>query len=295
MQKREKILAGLVGVTLLVAVGPSVFDTVLQQPLDQRRDKIAKLENDIAKKTRLIDRAKAANRRLQAWEEQSLPTDTARARSAYQNWLLELVENAGFGRPNVDSGEIVNKPGTYAKIPFTVRAQGTLEQLTRFLHAFYSADHLHQIQRLGIMPISHSNDLELSLAIEALVLPGGSRKEQLNRKPSNRLVGTTMDDYEPILRRNLFGEGGASSFDAADYAFLTAILDVNGAPEAWLTLRTTGEVLKLHEGDEFEVGQFRGRIAEVLSQDIVVKSDDERWLLTLGENLSQATALPPEF
>jgi len=295
MQKREKILAGVVGIALAAFGGKALFDRMLQSPLQARHDKIERLEKEIAKKEQILSRARDATRQLETWEAQSLPADAARARSAYQNWLLELVAGAELSRPHVDSGEIVSKPGVYEKIPFTVRGRGTLEQLTRFLHSFYSADHLHQIQRLGITPIPNTNELELSLAIEALVLPGATRQEQLSKNPAKRLVGPAREDYEPILARNLFGDGGSSAFDAADFAFLTAILDSNGLPEAWLTLRTTGEVLKLRQGDSFEVGQFRGNVAEILDQDIVVNSDDERWLITLGENLSQATALPPEF
>lgn len=295
MKPREKVLAGVVGLALAGVGGNMLFEKLLQTPLQARQDKIERLERDIAKKEQVLQRALAASKKLQAWEEQSLPSDAARARSAYQNWLLELVAGAGFARPHVDSGEIVNKPGVYQKIPFTVRGRGTLEQLTAFLHAFYNADHLHQIQRLGMTPVPNTGELELSLAIETLVLPGATRKEQLSKATAHRLVGARREDYEAILARNLFGEGGASAFDAADYAFLTAILDSNGLPEAWFTLRTTGEVLKLRQGDSFEVGQFRGNVAEIYGQDIVVKSDDERWLITLGENLSQATALPPEF
>ena len=80
-----------------------------------------------------------------------------------------------------------------------------------------------------------------------------------------------------------------------DFAYLTAILDVEGTHEAWFRIFTTGEVLKLHVGESFEVGQFRGRIAEIDSLDVVIDSEAERWLMTLGESLSQATALPPEL
>jgi hypothetical protein len=53
--------------------------------------------------------------------------------------------------------------------------------------------------------------------------------------------------------------------------------------------------LKLKVGQRFEVGDFQGMVAEIDERDVVIDSDGERWLLTLGEQLSQATALPPEF
>lgn len=295
MKKREKYLAVVVGALLLAYVGNWFFQQVLQGPLEQKRNRVTALKEEIEKKTVQLRRARSAGQQLTIWQQQSLPTDIELARSLYQNWLLELVRGAGFEKPNVDSGEAVTKRGVYRRLPFTVRGQGTLEQLTRFLFDFYRADHLHQIQRLRIAPIPRSQFLELSLSIDALVLDNADRTDRLNNRVSDRLASSTLEDYQSIVQRNLFGEGGATGFDPADFAFLTAILDVGGTNEAWFTLRTTGEVLKLNEGQNFEVGQFRGRIREIDELDVIIDSDAERWLITLGESLSQATALPPEF
>lgn len=294
MQKREKILA--VGVGLLVAgyLGNWLFTSLLQTPLQEGQDKIARLEKEIAARQTKIVRARHANRKLDAWEAQSLPSKPEVAASLYQDWLLEQVGKAGFKMPNVDSGEAVNKKDTYIRLPFSVRGRANLDQLTQFMYLFYSAGHLHQIQRINITPVPKSDELELSLGIEALVLPTSDRTDQLSKDPSERLASTDLVAYQPIIERNLFGQSSAG-IDPADFAFLTAVLDVGGIPQAWVTLRTTGEILKLKPGESFEVGQFRGTIAEIAAPDVIISSDEERWLLTLGEKLSQATALPPGF
>jgi len=295
MKQRERILASVVGAMLVIFVGNWLFQAMLQGPLDERRSRGERLRKDIEKKEGQLRLARAAGEQLTAWQRQSLPTDLELARSLYQNWLLELVRVAGFAQPNVDSGETVGKKDIYQKLPFTVRGQGTLEQLTSFLYNFYRADHLHQVQRLSITPIPRSQQLELSMSIEALVLPDGERKDRLSGRTSDRLAAENLVEYRAIVERNLFGEGGARAYDESDFAFLTAILEVGGQLEAWFTIRTTGEILKLNVGQPFQVGQFRGRVAEIDSLDVVIDSDNERWLLTLGENLSQATALPPEL
>ena len=150
------------------------------------------------------------------------------------------------------------------------------------------------IQRIGITPVANSDALDISLAIEALVLPRAERQEQLSRESSERLAGESLESYDEIIDRNLFSAGGGM-FDAADYAYLTAILEVGDIPEVWFTLRTSGKIIKLRNGQDFEVGEFHGVIVEIDSQDVVIDSGNERWLLTLGENLSQATSIPPEF
>jgi Tfp pilus assembly protein PilO len=294
MQKREKILAIGVGVLVLGYVGNWMFSSLLQGPLNERYARIDKLKSDIARKQVQIHRGRQAARKLDEWQAQSLPSKREVAASLYQDWLLEQVAKAGFKMPNVDSGEAVNRKDLYIRLPFSVRGRATLEQLTQFLYQFYSANHLHQVQRINITPVPKSEELELSLGIEALVLPGADRTDRLSDEHSQRLASEDFTAYQPILERNLFGQS-AAGVDPADFAFLTAVLDVGGTAQAWLTVRTTGEILKLKQGESFEVGQFRGTVTEIASPDIIIDSDEERWLLTLGEKLSQATALPPGF
>ncbi|MBL9124701.1 MAG: hypothetical protein JNG90_13780 [Planctomycetaceae bacterium] len=294
MQKREKVLAGVVGLLVLGFAGNWLFQQALQGPLNARYERITKLKNDIARKEKELRLAQQAGKKLTAWQRQSLPRDPEVARSLYQEWLLDEVSRAGFKLPNVDSGQATAKKGAYQRIAFSVRGQATLEQLTRFLYDFYRANHLHQIQRLSINPVANSPELDLSLSIEALILPDSDRKDRLSTERSTRLASEALSDYRVLVERNFFGQG-AGDYDAADFAQLTAITDVDGAPQAWFKLQTSGETLRLSEGQSFEIGQFRGTVAEIRPPDLIVASDDQRWLLTLGENLSQATALPADF
>ena len=295
MQRREKILASLVAAMVAVYLANWLYQAAYREPLDRRIARLAKIESEIREKEVQVQRARRAAAQFDRWREQSLPSDMEVARSLYQNWLLQMVERAQFVSPNVDSAEATAKQGIYRALPFTVRGRSTLEQLTRFLYDFYRADHLHQIQRLAITPVPKTHELDVTLVIEALVLPDAAAADQLSERRSDRLAYEALADYRPIVARNIFGEGGASRFDAADHAYLTAVLDVDGQPHAWFTVRTTSEVLKLAVGETVEVGQFRGTVSEIIGRDVVLASDDERWLITLGESLSQATALPPEY
>ena len=300
MKKRERILAIVVGLLVAAYVGNWLFEQALTGPVRERQEKIDRLKREIAAKETKLRGAQRAVSQLAAWNEQSLPSDVELAQSLYQQWLLELVSNAGFEQPNVDSGEVAARRGSsksvvYQRLGSTIRGRATLAQLTDFLHTFYRANHLHQIQRLSMTPVPNTGKLDLSMSIEALVLPQADRKSRLSEAVSHRLAFDARSDYASIVERNLFGEGGTMGLDPADYTVLTAILENNGIAEAWLRVQPTGEVLKLQPGAEFEVGQFRGRIAEIEELDIVIQSDEERWLLTLGENLTQATALPPEY
>ena len=253
------------------------------------------LSRDIRQMRRQLGRARSALKELELLKAQSLPSDVERARSAYQEWLAELAEHVQLLDSSVDSGEPVNRKGMAhaTSIAFSVHGRGTLAQLTRFLYDFYSAGHLHQIRQLSITPVQGTELLDLAISIDTLVLPNADRKERLSSKRSERLASERIEDYQTIVERNLFGVGGSAQ--VADYAFLTAVNYVDHQPEAWFSIRTTDSVLKLRQGERLEVGSFKGTIAAITDTDVIVESEGERWLLTVGENLSHAAALPPEY
>ncbi len=274
--------------------GNWLYQSSYVQPLENRRADIDQLRQDIAERELDMARFRKANQRLKQWQTQSLPSDVELARSLYQAWLVEQVGTAGFASPNVDSSEPVTRKGAYSSLRFSARGRGTPEQLTNFLYAFYRADHLHHINSISLTPVPRSDELDISLSIEALSLPEAERTDQLSTRLSDRLASATLADYRVIVDRNLFGIGGGG-MDEADFAYLTAITEVDGQPEVWFTLRASGELLKLRSGQEFQIGALRGSVAEISDSDVVLLCDNERWLVGVGENLMQASTLPPEF
>ncbi len=291
---RKQILYGVAAAMFLFYLGDQFLQKFLTEgPLQERRSRIAQLESDIEKREGMLLRAREIGKRLDVLEARSLPSDVEIARSLYQGWLVELVNFVELSAPNVDSGNPVGRRGVFYTIAYSLRGRGTLEQLTRFLYVFYRAGHLHQIRSLAITPLKGSGQLDLAISIEAVVLPTADRKSRLTSLAADRLAYASLSDYDVIVRRDLFGTGGAS--EATDFAYLTAVNYVNGKPEAWFDLRTEARLLKLCEGDRLEIGPFEGKVAEIADTDVVLESGEERWLLTVGENLAQASALPPEL
>jgi Tfp pilus assembly protein PilO len=294
VNKRELILAAGLGAIAAAYGGHWIYQTSYATPLAERYEETNRLREDIEKRKLDLARFQKASKELKRWQTQSLPSDTEVARSLYQAWLVGLVSSAGFSNPNVDSSEPVTRRGMYDSLTFSVRSRGTLKQLTKFLFDFYRADHLHQIQSLNLTPVPRLEELEIVLSIEALSLPQADRKKQLSASVSDRLASDQLAEYRAIAERNLFGVGGNAA-DEADFAYLTAVIEVNGEPEAWFTLRASGKLLKLRRQQSFEIGQFKGTIAEIHGSEVVLLCDDERWLISVGESLMQASALPGEF
>jgi hypothetical protein len=310
MQKREKQLAAAVAVLVALVGGKYVIES-WHTSVSQRSNRIANLEKEIGQKEVKLARGRQAKARLAAHEKRSLPADRQLARSLYQNWLRGVVDRAKF------TGVDFNTPAApgrnnFERLVFSINCRGTLEQLTQFLHDFYSANHLHMIRRLQVQPIDASKELKLIIIVDALSLPGADRKE-LNSEPATRLAQKDLASYrKTIVERNLFAEYSPPApppvakkddpkpvepkppgFDVAKFAFLTAILQVGERPQIWVNVRTTGQILKLAEGDKFDIGNLHGTVKRIDEKAVELEADGKRLLVALGENLRDAAVLPP--
>jgi hypothetical protein len=191
-----------------------------------------------------------------------------------------------------------------------VQCRGSLEQAVAFLHDFYSANHLHQLRELSIKPATSARTLDLNFTIEALVLPGADREDALNDEKGNRLVHATLASYrDPIVKRNLFAEyipprppaptvrveppsAPPPAFDPSKFAVLTAVLEVSGEPQAWINVRTTGEVLRRRQGEKVKVGDYEATIKRINTTSIELETRGKSHLVALGKSLSQPSEAP---
>lgn len=290
---RKNSLYIVLGAILAYYAGEWVLNTVLNEPLSRLQSEREGYERKIEKNKKDLGEARAAAKQLLELERRSLPSNTEVARSVYQDWLLQLVDHVGMKDRTVNSSQPQGRKGLFSVISCSVRAKGTLEQLTTFLYEFYSAGHLHQIRSISMTPIQKTGELDLSISIEAASLPDADRKETLSQERGDRLASASLADYAPFARRNFFAVGGG--LDPTDQAYLSAVNYVDGQPEAWFTLRDSDSLLKLRLGDSLAIGQFTGVIAEIDDADVVLESEGQRWLLTIGESLTDAYALPPEY
>jgi hypothetical protein len=305
VQKREKIL--LAAVLVLVGVmGLNYVYGRLQQQFDERQQQISALRRDISRKKLQVLKGTRASKRLSQFQDRSLPAEAEFARSLYQNWLIGLVEEAGISG-GVTSQSPQTQRGAFDRLSFTVAGAGSLEQVVRLLHEFYTANHLQQVRMLSLKPLDEGKRFDMILAIEALAVPGAAHADRLPSPGPPRLRMTQLAAYQkPIAERNIFAPfkppappkvveappPPPPSFDAARHTTVSAIISKDGRPQVWLNNRTSGKVLRLDEGSQFEVGALRGTIQRIGLRDVEVLAGGKRWLLTLGEHLREGTLLP---
>jgi Tfp pilus assembly protein PilO len=309
MQKREKVLAAIVASLVVLLVCYSLVGRVASA-FSSRNTQISTLKATIREKQGLEKRGQQAALQLAEWEHRSLPSEQDMAKTLYQTWLVQMTDRVKLTNANIDAGRGGNHRNIYHTLPFTVQARGSVEQAVAFLHEFYSANHLHQLRSATFKPVPNSKDLDLNLSIEALVLPGADRRDELNDEPSTRLALGSLDAYkQKITGRNLFAQytpptprpaftpsftTRPPSFDPAKFAVLTAILEVGDGPQAWVSVKTSGEVIRLREGDKVSVGQFNGTVKRINVSDIEIETDGKRRQLALGKSLPQSIELPSE-
>ncbi len=292
-KNRKVLLYGALGLMLVVYFGGGVLDSILNAPFEERHRRIERLERDIRDREERLTEARKTARQVDVWDEQALPADVEVARSLYQAWLLELVGNVGLTNPNVDSGEPANRKGLYSLLTFSVRGRGSMTALTELLYEFYRAPHLHQIRTINLTPVGDEGQLDIALSLEAISLPKGSRRDALAEGFSDRLVFESLEPYLVIPQRNIFGTGGG--FDPTEHAVLTAVLSVDGAPQAWFTLRQTDELRKLNPGDKLRVGRLEAQVVRIENSDVLLSARGEYWLMTIGDSLAEAVAIPSEL
>ncbi|MBN2579937.1 MAG: hypothetical protein JXB10_13190 [Pirellulales bacterium] len=304
LQKREKQLAiaagALVAVMAAIYLWPSGGASL--SGLRALRDKRLL---EIAGKNRILAKSQRAKAQIAAWEKRALPSDPKLAGPLYQTWLRELVvERVKFRNANVDPIGAPSRRGSYYELlKYKVGGDADWEQLTRFLHEFYRAGHLHKIQHLQIRPKEKSSALNLTIDIEALSLPGLDRRDRLSAEPGDRLRLSSLAEYEkPIAGRKLFAAYTPPAperppkihkepppkppeFDPASQTYLTAVIETDGQSEAWLQIRTSGKTLHLHEGEEFTVGPNKYKTLKIHRRSVEIEDGGKPRVVRYGDSL----------
>jgi hypothetical protein len=305
LQPREKRLAVIVAVLAALMACWLIVGGV-RTAFENRRKQIAALSADIQKKQLQVRRAAGAVERFKEWERRSLPRDREIARSKYQSRLVAALDGAKLGKVQVEPGRMTPVRDVFVKLPFAIRAEGTLEQTMRWLAEFYRADHLHAVRDLSLQPSRDGRTVQVAALVEAIVLPDTERRDELVESTGSRLSQAEADAaIKTIVERNFFAAyvppppprppervveapPPPPKFDASKHTFLTSIIFVDAVPEAWLSVRPTNQLLKLREGEGIEVGPFKGTLVRIGEREIEIDREGKRVVVALGTALTPA-------
>jgi hypothetical protein len=309
MNRREKTLA--IGVAALVGLLAIyyLFDSVAAKFADRDRQ-LTDLNQKIKQKQDRIDAGVRAQKKMADWNRRSLPSDAKQAPSLYQSWLLQLVDGAKLASATVQQQSTVGHTGTFEKYAFQIKADSdvSMNELVQFLYQFYCSNQLHRIRQLLIKPHSDGKALEVTIEIEALLLPGADRRDKLSTEKLDKLALGNVGAYEKAIGdRNLFSEytppraqvakvepPKRQPVDVAKFATVTGIVEQNDEPQIWVLVKTTGELLKLHEGEDFTVGDLKCKVVKIGVRNAVITAEGKKVQVSVGDNLRDATPLPAD-
>ncbi|QDT68719.1 hypothetical protein MalM25_16430 [Planctomycetes bacterium MalM25] len=290
------------------------FDSYQQAYNDRVRD-TERLQDELFDQQLEVRRGKQALRQLERYQSQSLPIDPDVARSDYSDWLKEAIQSSGLELGSVKWNATRPEGDAATALTFSANAAGSPEGVVRLLDAYHRLDSLHQLTNLQLRPTDEEGSRwAITLTSVALILEGAEREEGLPEEPIEppRLRLATADEYvDSVVGRNLFTsytppppprpekpkvvrrdpppKPSPPPFDDAKHAQLTGIVETGAQLQAWIRIRTTGETLRLHAGDELEVGLLKGRVQAVLPREIVVESEEGVvWRAALGDKLRDA-------
>jgi len=287
--------------------GTYAYRTQYIEPRKKLSEEIKQLEQQKDQYETSITNQKTTLQQLSTRDlyRRSLPTTNAR--TLYHSWLIEAGESCGFEDLAVNPQTWRNTGAYSFMASYYLSAQTTLDNLSRFLYEFYWAPYVHRITFLSIDPLDNADLIDIEIQIEGLVLALPSADAQYplrDRLPEGywrRLASGRLETYtEPIDSRNLL-QFARSGIDASDYVRLTGIVIVGGQPEFWFTNHLNDQTLRFKLNEQFRVGSFIGKIVEVHDRDVILETygtysrQGMRWILSQGETLSNATAVPEEF
>lgn len=306
LDKRQKILVGILGGTLVLFWGVPIVWEIIFGPFTSRYATIAALNEKLSQKEGEQTRLEMAEWRLADANRRSLPSDPSSL--AYQVWLTELATKqqfTGLGVAPKSSSRNGNEP--FSRIRFTVTAHCKMKDLCQFLFDFYSADLLHKVTNLSVKSIDATADPELDVAIdiEGLSMQTTKKRDTLFEGKQATSVATDMrkksfSDYDLLHAKNRFARGyegppkptippapPTPPFDSAPYVKFVGFVELDGVGEAWLYDQTSNKNTVLRPGLEFEIAGVKASVVNVSKDFITLRVKEKTWRIEQGESLKQ--------
>jgi len=247
--------------------------------------------------------AQDAVRKLEVWQQQSLPSDMEQARSLYRAWLSDTAKQSGVVVDDINPMPQTARSQAFRSIGYTIQASGSLRAVTAMLYEFYSKPQLHKITRLQLNRVPGSSDLKVVMEVEALSLPRAVAVDSLPEGKSQRLALASLEDYQKsLIERDLVTAyspprppqqtaaarrepPAPPKFDDAEHAHFTGTVGPLSNLRAWINVRTTGETLHVGAGDDIKIGLFEGKVISVQPRALILKSGEKMIRVALGQNL----------
>ncbi len=308
MNKRERILAGAVLALAVLLGGGSLYKSY-SGALAARRSHVEDARKRLGDANRTLATGRDAARKIDELKKRSMPTDREKALSLYKAWLLTKAKSSGLTVNDIKLAPRTTLSTAFDAIGYNIEATGTLSSVVSMLYEFYRSPQLQQITRLRLVRPPGATQLTVTLEVEALCLAGATATDSLPEGDSKRLKLASAAEYlkslgerdlatvytpprppgpPPTVRRET---PAVPKFDESELARLTGTINIGDGWQAWVYVRSTGEMLHLVAGDTVKVGALEGTIESVADRSLVLKTGDKKYRVALGQSLRSGKEL----
>ena len=215
------------------------------------------------------------------------PTTDVLVHDSLDTYLDGILERNLFGPPNklpTFRGNSLIELDTGSNEKVTISADAS-ESDQKIVSIEILKTDLPQMPELDIGTNSASfelqSDEEVEYTMTVLVADSGFPKKVAKREYTIRFSDPPPPTVPTVQE----------DFDAAKLAFFSATVQINDLLEAWIVRRETGTLLKLHIGDEIEVGTLYGVVDRISFKELEIDTPDGFLLIKRGQSLADAVNL----
>ncbi|WP_372895710.1 cadherin repeat domain-containing protein [Stieleria sp.] len=203
MNQRERMLAILVGGLFVLGLGQWGL-TKYQTAIKQRRTQYESLQERQVQLAEQRNQGALADRQMGEYLVRSVSSDVERARSDYQSWLFDVIENHNIKDAKVDSGRTVPVGDLYQQMTFLLTGRAETPDIFEFMHEIQSKDYLHRIREFDLKPSKTDSGFTISMTIEVASLRNAPVNAKSPETNAWRVDPDSLAYSDPILNRNLF-------------------------------------------------------------------------------------------
>lgn len=203
MSQRERVLAILVGGLFVLGLGQWGF-TKYKSAIKIRQTRLQSLQE---RQMQLVEKRNLgafADRQMGEYLVRSVSSDTEQARSDYQSWLFDVVENHNIKDAKVNSERTIPVSDLYHQMTFVLTGRASAPELVDAIHEIQAKDYLHRIRELDLKPAKTEDGYTISLTIEVASLNSAPVDATPPETNSWRVDPDSVAYSDPILNRNLF-------------------------------------------------------------------------------------------
>jgi hypothetical protein len=189
MQRREKILLGVLLSVVVGIMSRGMLYSLIVEPFESRREKLARLQKSVSEKEDQLLLLARSSKALKAARLISLPSDGGKLKRpdalqgqrVYMQWLTDIAELCEIEDLKVSPDRRFLNGNEFISVVVRIEADARYEQLVRFLDLLNRADLLHRIPTIHVSTREFEGDplLKVQLDAEGIALVDAPSRQTL--------------------------------------------------------------------------------------------------------------------